>query len=654
MTAPRPIRLAAVSFLNARPITYGLERGLGAERFDLSFDLPSRCAARLAAGEVDLALIPSASIRDIEGTGTELRVVPGVAVASAGPVRTVLLAGQVPWEEMTEIALDGASRSSARLVRLLSADRGLDPRFVELPHEEIVEAARGSRGALVIGDAGFAAGERAAHVYDLGAEWKRLTGLPFVFAVWAGRPDALDDDAVALLRQSLAAGLDRRAEIARAWAEAHGGPPALYERYLTDNIRFRLGAEELSGLGAFFERLREGEGSDRKTRVRFFDGAYADEKPRAAHVTMAQLTTAAAAPRRRSTDALLADAAAGGRLTPEDFVHLYAEAATLDLGAAADARRQALHPGGVVTYIIDRNVNYTNVCVTRCKFCNFYRPPTSKDGYTLSREVLAQKFQETVDLGGVQVLLQGGLNPNLPLTWYEDLFRWMKASFPLAIHGLSPEEVRYIAELERMPIRAVLERLVAAGLDSVPGGGAEILDDEIRHAISPLKCTTDTWMEVMREGHALGLRTTATMVFGFGETPAHIVNHLDRLRTLQDQTSGFTAFICWPFQAEGTRLKLRDDTTAMRYLRLFALARLYLDNFPGLQVSWPTMGPEVGQVALRFGGNDFGSAMIEENVVSQAGAVFKLGAADIERYVRGAGFVPRRRNMRYELLPAAA
>jgi cyclic dehypoxanthinyl futalosine synthase len=413
--------------------------------------------------------------------------------------------------------------------------------------------------------------------------------------------------------------------------------------------------------------MRLVEGSSDRTRLRFFDGAYVKE--RALRVAPAQelgspaagsdTGSALRADSTRSTistssvDALLSDAAAGARLSPDDFLHLYSHASTLDLGAAADARRLALHPDGTVTYIIDRNVNYTNVCVTRCKFCNFYRPPTSGDGYTLSREVLAQKFQETVDLGGVQILLQGGLNPNLPLAWYEDLFRWMKANFPLAIHGLSPEEIRYIAELERMPIRAVLERLVAAGLDSVPGGGAEILDDEIRHAISPLKCTTDTWMEVMREAHALGLRSTTTLVFGFGETPAHIANHLERLRALQDQTSGFTAFICWPFQAEGTRLKLRDDTTAVRYLRMFALARLYLDNIPSLQVSWPTMGPEVGQVGLRFGGNDFGSAMIEENVVSQAGAVFKLGAADIERYVRGAGFVPRRRNMRYELLPEA-
>jgi len=664
------IRIAAVSFLNARPIIYGLEQGLGDDRFALEFDLPSRCAARLAAGEVDLALIPTAAYREIEAA-TPLRAVPGIAIASAGAVRTVVLVGEVPWEQMTEIALDGASRSSAALVRLLTRERGLSPRFVEVAHEGVAEAARGTTGALVIGDAAFAVADRAPYVYDLGSEWKALTGLPFVFAVWAGRPDAVDDAGVAILRESLARGLGARPTIARAWAEAHGGAPAFYERYLTDNIRYRFAAEELSGAGSFLERLRLDEGSERRTRIRFFDGAYVKEKAIRISTGAEGVTsplpdplpaargegtgTARGEGSGRSIDALLADAAGGGRLSPEDFLRLYADTPVLELGAAADARRRMLHPEGTVTYIIDRNVNYTNVCVTRCKFCNFYRPPTNKtDGYTLSREVLAQKFQETVDLGGVQILLQGGLNPDLPLTWYEDLFRWMKASFPLAIHGLSPEEIRYIAEIENMPIRAVIERLVAAGLDSIPGGGAEILDDEIRHAISPLKCSTDTWMEVMREGHALGLRTTGTMVFGFGEKPAHLVNHLERLRALQDQTSGFTAFICWPFQAEGTRLKLRDDTTAMRYLRIFALARLYLDNFPSLQVSWPTMGPEVGQVALRFGGNDFGSAMIEENVVSQAGAVFKLSSEDIERYVRGAGFVPRRRNMRYELLPAAS
>ena len=648
---PAKIRLRAVSFLNARPITYGLERGLGDDRFELSFDLPSRCAEALRAGDAELALMPSASYAEL-GAGIDLRAVPGIAVAGYGPVRTVLLIGDVPWEELTDIALDGASRSSAMLLRLLTRDRGLAPRFREVPHDDVVAAATGTTGALVIGDAGFAAAGARRHVVDLGQEWRRVTGLPFVYALWVGREGALTADDVGILQQSLSEGLTHRRDIARAWAEAHGGAPALYEKYLTENIRYRLGAEELSGLAAFFDRMRGAGAIAHAARVRFCGGAAARiaSAMSGGHADADGGDQPVARAAARSLDRLLADAAAGIRLSPDDAIRLYEQATVLDLGAAADERRRALHPEGIVTYIIDRNVNYTNVCVTRCKFCNFYRPPTSKEGYTLSREVLAQKFQETVDLGGVQILLQGGLNPDLPLTWYEDLFRWMKSNFPLAIHGLSPEEIRYIAEIENLSIRAVVERLIAAGLDSIPGGGAEILDDEIRHQISPLKCTTDTWMEVMRQGHALGLRTTATMVFGFGETPRHIMNHLEQLRALQDQTAGFTAFICWPFQAEGTRLKLRDDTTAMRYLRIFALSRLYLDNFPSLQVSWPTMGPEVGQVALRFGGNDFGSAMIEENVVSQAGAVFKLGADDIERYIRGAGFAPQRRNMRYERL----
>ena len=636
----KKLRISAVSFLNARPITYGLEQALGSagDRFELSFDLPSRCAERLAEGDADLGLIP---VGAYAASTEELRIVPGIAIASHGAVRTVLLVGEVPWGEMTEIALDGASRSSAMLLKLLCHERGLAPRFREIAHDEVLAAAHGTTGALVIGDAGFAAAGRFTHVEDLGAAWQALTGLPFVYAVWAGRPGAVDAEAVAALQRSLGDGLGARPLIARAHAEAHGGDPVVYESYLSQNIHYRLGAEELSGMAAFFSRARAAGLVEGTPRARLYEGT----------VTTAPVTNGG---RTKSVDALLSDAAAGGRLSPEEAMRVYAEAPVLELGAAADARRRMLHPEDVVTYIIDRNVNYTNVCVTRCKFCNFYRPPTNKtEGYVLSREELAKKFQETVDLGGVQILLQGGLNPDLPITWYEELFRWMKANFPLAIHGLSPEEIRYIAELEGMSIRNVIERLIAAGLDSIPGGGAEILDDEIRHAISPLKCTTDTWMEVMRQAHALGLRTTATMVFGFGEEPRHLVGHLERLRELQDKTAGFTAFICWPFQAEGTRLKLHDDTTAMRYLRIFALSRLYLDNFPGLQVSWPTMGPEVGQVGLRFGGNDFGSAMIEENVVSQAGAVFKLSAEDIERYIRAAGFQPRRRNMRYERLAAA-
>jgi cyclic dehypoxanthinyl futalosine synthase len=658
MTSPARLRLAAVSFLNARPITYGLERGLGEDRASLRFDLPARCAAALAAGEVDLALLPFGSYAAF---ADELRIVPGIAVAGRGPVRTVLLAGEVPFEEMTGIALDGASRSSAMLLRLLAKERGLAPSFEEVPHDDVARAATGRRGALVIGDAGFEIPDRYPHVYDLGREWTALTGLPFVYAVWAGRPGAATPETVALLRESLRFGLERRPEIARGWAAERGMDAAACESYLAHSIRYVLGAEELSGAAAFVARAHGAGLLPRRTPIRLFDDGRA-ERPITTARTTAPLPiprseergarAGASAPGPASVDRLLADAASGLRLGFEDAIRLYHEAPLLELGAAADARRRALHGDGVVTYIIDRNVNYTNVCVTRCRFCNFYRPPGHAEGYTLDKDALAKKLQETVDLGGVQILLQGGLNPDLPLAYYEDLFRWMKATFPLAIHGLSPEEIRYIAEIEKMSIRGVIERLVAAGLDSIPGGGAEVLDDEVRRTISPLKCSTDTWLEVMRQAHALGLRTTGTMVFGFGERPEQIFGHLEHLRALQDETAGFTAFICWPFQAEGTKLKLKDDTTALRYLRVFALSRLYLDNFPNLQVSWPTMGPDVGQVALRFGGNDFGSAMIEENVVSQAGAVFKLSAEDIERYVRQGGFVPRRRNMRYELLPA--
>jgi cyclic dehypoxanthinyl futalosine synthase len=626
----KTIRLAAVSFLNTRPITYGIEHGLvGRDRFELTFDLPSRCAAAVARGEAELALMPIASYATSE---QDLCIVPGVAIASRGPVRTVLLLGDAPWEAMETVFLDEASRTSQMLVRLLTHERGLAPRFESVEHDRILEHAGGRRGALVIGDPCFAASERFPHVYDLGAEWTDRVGLPFLNAAWIGRPDLIAPGDVDLLNQSLALGLAARDDIARAFADRDGVDVDLYRRYLCHNIHYRLGAAELCGAAAFFERSRRAGILNRKPVLKLYPGK----------VHRKALAVG------RSLDRLLSDAASGERLALDDGIRLYESASLYDLGRAADVRRRLLHPAGVVTYIIDRNVNYTNACTTACQFCNFYRPPGDVRAGTLGRDELAQKLQETVDLGGIQVLLQGGINPDLGLGYYEDLFRWMKASFPLAIHGLSPEEIRYLAERERLSISAILERLVAAGLDSLPGGAAEILDDEVRGRISPRKCDVATWLEVMRQAHRLGLRTTATMVFGFGESPRHLLGHLDRIRDLQDETAGFTAFICWSFQAEGTKLPLCDDTSPTRYLRVLALARLYLDNFPNLQVSWVTMGPAIGQAGLRFGGNDFGSAMIEENVVAQAGAVFKLSAADIESAIRAAGFVPRRRNMRYE------
>jgi dehypoxanthine futalosine cyclase len=514
---------------------------------------------------------------------------------------------------------DAALVSSEGFCRLVR-EPGLDLRI--LPHVAI--SVHAALPADIAGAREHSLGKVAGTV----TEWIARSGLPFVSWLWVAHADAPNEPHLGGLFRRLSAAL---AEVPVFVASAHF-------------LRHELGSHELSGLAAFVEEWQRASGlpaSDRPSlRIRLLDLGLPPARPRR---KVSGETT---------IDGLLADVASGARMTPAEAALLYERASLLDLGEAADRRRRALHPENVVTYIIDRNVNYTNVCVTACKFCNFFRPEKSRDGYTLSREELAQKFADTVALGGIQILLQGGVNPRLPLAYYEDLFRWTKANFPLALHALSPEEVSFIARQEALPISTVLERLIAAGLDSLPGGGAEVLDDDIRRRISPLKCSTETWLEVMRQAHRLGLRTTATLVFGFGERPEQMVGHLERLRALQDATAGFTAFICWPFQAEGTRLRLGDDTTALRHLRIFSLARLYLDNFPNLQVSWPTMGPTIGQVALRFGGNDFGSAMIEENVVSQAGAVFKLSAADIEERVRAAGFVPRRRNMRYELLPS--
>ena len=347
--------------------------------------------------------------------------------------------------------------------------------------------------------------------------------------------------------------------------------------------------------------------------------------------------------------ALLERAAAGGRLSPAEGLRLFTEADLLELGAAADARRAALHPEGQVTFILDRNINYTNVCNVYCKFCAFYRAPGKADTYVLTREELAQKIEETLAVGGTLILMQGGVHPDLQIDWYEALLAWIKANYAIHVHGFSPIEIRRIAEFSGLDLETTIRRLVAAGLDSIPGGGAEILVDRVRQKVSPLKDSADEWLEVMETAHRLGLRTTATMMFGHVETPAEIVEHLERLRQLQDRTGGFTAFIPWTFQPDHTHLHT-PRATAVEYLRVLALSRLYLDNFANLQLSYVTMGAKIGQVAMRFGANDFGSLMLEENVVSQAGAKFLMERGEIERLIRDAGFTPVLRNQRYELL----
>ncbi len=338
-----------------------------------------------------------------------------------------------------------------------------------------------------------------------------------------------------------------------------------------------------------------------------------------------------------------------------NFLDLYKHAPLLELGALADARRRELHPEGVVTYIVDRNINYTNVCVADCGFCAFYRRPKHGEGYTLSYEQIGEKIEETKALGGVQILIQGGHNPYIPFEWYLELIRYIKRNHPIHVHGFSPSEVDFWSTLYRMDAREVVRQLIAAGLDSIPGGGGEILVQRVRDIVARRKAGADRWLEIMEIAHEEGLKTSCTMMFGIGETLEERMEHLVRLRDVQARTGGFTAFITWPLQPENTpQMSRQPKTDAVEYLRTVAFSRLVLDNIPNIQASWVTMGMKIGQIALSYGCNDFGSLMIEENVVSAANTTYHTTTDEMERLITDAGFTPRRRRQDYQLIANAA
>jgi len=348
---------------------------------------------------------------------------------------------------------------------------------------------------------------------------------------------------------------------------------------------------------------------------------------------------------------------AGERISPEEALELY-RLPLEELGALADERRRLAkgrsyngRGNEIVTYIVDRNINYTNVCNVYCKFCAFYRTEKDADHYVLSFEEIDRKLDELTAAGGVQILMQGGHHPKLPFQWYVDLLRHIRQKYPhINIHGFSPPEFQHFAETFCMPLREVISEFKNAGLGSIPGGGGEILVDRVRRKISPLKIDSDGWLEVMQVAHELGLKSSATMMFGHVETIEDRVEHLQRIRDQQDESGGFTAFICWTFQPQHTALKVDHPTGVAEYLRMQALSRIFLDNIENIQSSWVTQGPGIGQVALKYGANDFGSVMMEENVVSSAGTTFRLDAQQIESLIRDAGYQPRRRNNWYALL----
>ncbi len=347
---------------------------------------------------------------------------------------------------------------------------------------------------------------------------------------------------------------------------------------------------------------------------------------------------------------LLEKSVAGERLTPEEGLELTECNDLALLGSAANAVTQRLHPETYRTYNIDRNINYTNVCTAVCDFCAFYRGPKDPEGYVLERSELLEKISETVALGGDQILLQGGLHPKYKLDWYEQLLSDIKSKFPqLNVHGFSPPEIYHFSKVNNCSLEEVLTRLKSAGMGSLPGGGAEILVDRVRDAITRGKVNSDNWLEVMRVWHRLGGKSSATMMFGHVETKQERIEHLDRLRQLQDETGGFTAFICWTFQPDNTQMSKVKPLGAFEYLKMQAIARLYLDNIPNIQSSWVTQGLKIGQLALVYGANDMGSLMIEENVVAEAGTVHYLSLDQMREAISSLGYTPRQRNVHYEL-----
>jgi cyclic dehypoxanthinyl futalosine synthase len=354
----------------------------------------------------------------------------------------------------------------------------------------------------------------------------------------------------------------------------------------------------------------------------------------------------------------MARRAASARLSRQEALRLYEEADLVDLASRADEACRRLHGDRARTFAVDRNINFTNICECRCRFCAFWRAPESPEAYVLDFETISEKIREALALGATHILAQGGVHSGLDLEFYERMLGAVRDRFGVWMHALSPPEVAALARREGFSVRRVLERLRAAGLASLPGGGAEILSDRVRRLISPRKCSAGEWLAVMREAHALGLATSATMMFGHIEMPTERTEHLLRLRDLQDETGGFQSFIAWPFQAVNTDLARSGDlgtgwrpATGAEYLRLVATARLVLDNIPNVQASWVTMGPRIGQTALHFGANDLGSTMIEENVVSAAGCAHRLARGDLERLIREAGFEPVQRDCTYRPVP---
>lgn len=630
-------KLGSIEFINSLPVDLGLLNGAVKIDAEIVTGSPSELNDKILKNEIDVSAVSSLFYAEHEKS---LVLLPGVSISSESSVESVLLFTRFPIKELNgkDILVTSKGRTTPALLEILCRKRyGFWPRFKARISK--VEAWSDSWDAvLLIGDEALEWKRRLSadpswQAVDLAKEWKNWTGLPFVFAVWVARKEFAEKDPKALR------GIHEAILASKSWGESHRR-----EVLLESERRTELTAPILE---TYFSKLSYDFGETLRRGMRtFLDCAF--ECGLVGSEDDARETSAART--------ILDKALDGKRISIEEGVRLYHEADLFDLGAVANELNLRKNPDAKhrATFLVDRNINYTNICYTYCKFCAFYREPGDvKEGYLRSTEEIFEKIVELVAIGGTQVLMQGGHNPQLGIEYYEKLVRDVRARFPqVQVHSFSASEVQHISRVSKLSIKETLTRLKAAGLNSLPGGGAEILVDRVRNEVSPLKTKVSEYFEVHRTAHEIGLKSTSTMVYGLGETIEERMMHLDAYRTLQDKTGGFRAFIPWSFESESTEMKM-PRRTGSEYLRMIALSRIMLDNIQHLQAGWVTEGPKLSQLALDFGADDFGGILMEENVVSATkSSRLYSGVTKDEaiRLIRETGKTPVQRNTNYEIV----
>ncbi len=639
----KKLRVVAADFLNSLPLTVEMAED---DLFDFEYVIPSEGSRRMMEKEADIALLPVAALAEIGG----LEVVPGPCIGANGRVESVVIVSEAPLDRIERLYVDNASRSSVILAKVFldSIGKSSIP-FVRLDGHQIPDNVKGTDAGLLIADIAFKESKRFKYRHDLGDAWKRLTGEPFVFAVWAAQPGVLTPELVERFNRRFWDGIARKHGIIEQWAAEHDMPKEVVADYLDERIQFNLTKSAWYGMQEFFRQA---------SNLRFLPDARVEF---ASHESAAQnglqpnpfgIFTPEVVPYNKTygVDRILSRAEAGRRISLHDAERLYEEADLVDLGEVAHSIRTRFNPGNRVSYIIARNINYTNVCNVDCNFCGFYRSDDPKrkghdEGYVLTREQIRAKMDELADAGGVQVLLQGGVNPNLPLEYYTSLFRWMKSEWPqIQLNNLSADEILGLCP-NKSPreIEHILRELRDAGLDTLAGAGAEILVDRVRKRVSYKKSRSSIWLEVMRQVGKIGMKASVTMLYGMGETTRDKFTHMAKIRQLQDEVDPFMVFITWPYQ-KGDDQKLKSfDQSGATYLRVQAISRIFFDNIQHIMCSWVTQGPDIGQAALYYGADDYGSVMFEENVVSASGTTYRMNADSMEHNIREAGFIPFRR-----------